>query len=297
MTDSARTLQLSYAECRRVTRRAHSNFTPCFHLLSRNRRRAMEALYAFMRHTDDLVDGQADQQTASRALGQWREQTAAALAGDFSECPAVRHVLTAVADTVKQFEIPHDYLLAAIGAAEMDLSKKRYATFDELSEYCYRAATVVGLACLRIWGYRGDDPTSAAHACGQAFQLTNILRDLREDLDRGRVYLPQEDMQRFEYSEEDLAAATAGRQFLQLMRFQIQRAEQYYCEATDLAGGLTTEGRRIFVMMIRVYYRLLRKIEADPARVLSERVCLGRWRPLGIMARTVLCPCGKAVLP
>ena len=179
----------------------------------------------------------------------------------------------------------------------MDLAKKRYETFDELAEYCHRVATVVGLACLKIWGYRGGDPADAAEACGMAFQLTNILRDLREDSERGRVYLPQEDLRQFGYSAVDLAAANADERFDRLMRFQIERAERFYREATKLTEGLDAGGRRIFVMMIRVYHRLLKEIETDPSRVLSERIHLGHWRPLGIMMRTLFHPSAKVVLP
>ncbi len=297
MSDSPHVLRASYAECRRVARQAGSNFTPCFYLLSGERRRAMETLYAFMRHTDDLADGEDAPEDGARALAQWREQTAAALTNGVSQFDGHLRVLPALADTVKRFEIPHAYLFETIGGVEMDLSVQRYDTFDELAGYCYRVASVVGLACLRIWGYRGDDPAEAAHACGMAFQLTNILRDLREDFERGRVYLPQEDLRRFDYSEDDLAATTANGRFRELMRFQIERAERLYGEATELAAGLEGEGRRIFVMMIRVYYRLLMEIKLEPACVLSERVTVGRWRSLGVMARTLLRPSAKAVLP
>lgn len=297
MNDWPPSLRSSYAECRRIVRRAGSNFTPCFYLLSQDRRRAMEALYAFMRHTDDLVDGDLSREDATRSLAQWRNQTLAALGRSSSDLDARTIILPALADTVARFEIPHECLLAAIDGAKMDLSRQRYETFDELSEYCYRVATAVGLACLRIWGYRDGNPGETAHACGLAFQLTNILRDIREDCERGRVYLPQEDLQRFSCSEEDLASARGDDRFHDLMRFQIERAERFYQQATELAEGLEAGGRRIFVMMIRVYYRLLKKIEADPGRVLSERVCLGHWQPLGIMAKTLLHPSPKVVLP
>ena len=297
MSDSLEVLRSSYSECRRIACKAGSNFTPCFYLLSRKQRRGMETLYAFMRHTDDLVDGETASEDVAQGLVRWRDETAGALTGARSEFEGPAWILPALADTMGRFEIPHEHLFAAIDGAEMDLAKDRYETFDELAEYCYRVATVVGLACLRIWGYRGGDPAKAAHACGMAFQLTNILRDLCEDRERGRVYLPQEDLRRFGYSEDDLAAATANGQFLDLMRFQIERAERFYREATELAEGLEGGGRRIFVMMIRVYYQLLQEIQSAPARVLSERVRLRRWQPLGIMARTLLRPSAKAVLP
>ena len=297
MKEPSNMLQASYAECRRVAREAGSNFTPCFYLLSRDRRKAMEALYAFMRHTDDLVDGKTTPAAAAQGLTQWREETTTVLTTTGFEAKERVSILPAVADTAGQYEIPHEHFLAAIDGAEMDLTTRRYETFDELSEYCYRVATVVGLACLRIWGYRGGDPGEAAHACGLAFQMTNIIRDVREDCERGRVYLPQEDLRRFDYSEADLVTATANGQFSNLMRFQIERAEGFYRRATALAEGLERGGRRIFVMMMRVYYELLQRIKADPSRVFSGRVHLGHWRPLGIMARTLLRPSTKAVLP
>jgi len=297
MSYSAETLRSSYDQCRRIARQSRSSFTPCFYLLSGRRRRAMEALYAFMRHTDDMVDTEVGAEQAGQALSRWREQTTDAFAGLSLGSQGDERILPAVADMVERFEIPDEYLFDVIDGVGMDLSKHRYETFDELAEYCYRVATVVGLACLRIWGYRGDDPQEAAHACGMAFQLTNILRDLREDLGRGRVYLPQEELRRFNYSEDDLAAATDDGRFRELMRLETDRAERFYWTATELAGALNGGGRRIFVTMIRVYYRLLKEIQAEPGRVLRERVCLGRWRPLAIMARTMLWSSAKAVLP
>ncbi len=290
-------VQLSYDECRRIARQSRSNFTPCFYLLSGKRRRAMVALYAFMRHTDDLVDGEMALADAARALTEWRAEAAAALTETVFPCEPRPGILPALAETAERFEIPHEYLFAAIDGSAMDLSKHRYATFAELSDYCYRVASAVGLACLRIWGYRGNDPAEAAHACGVALQLTNILRDLQEDYRRGRVYLPQEDLERFGYSEVDLGQAVANDKFCKLMEFQVQRAERHYYEATKLAEGLDLEGRRIFIMIIRVYYRLLKTIQAEPARVFSEHVHVGRRHRLAIMARTLLHPSAKAVLP
>ena len=138
MTYSREVLRSSYAECRRVALEAGSNFTPCFYLLSRDRRRAMEALYAFMRHTDDLVDGEAADADMAEALVRWREQTDVALKETGFAADGGVSILPALADTVGRFEIPHEYLFAAIAGAEMDLARQRYETFDGLSEYCYR---------------------------------------------------------------------------------------------------------------------------------------------------------------
>jgi 15-cis-phytoene synthase len=337
MDISPEALASSYAACRLVARGAGSNFYPCFFLLSGELRRGMEALYAFMRQTDDLVDGEVAADDDARvapiarlsgrrqarevldsappascgsaaligklsgppsddakiALGDWRAALEGALDGAAGQGEVT---LPALADTVARFEIPREYLFDAIDGVEMDLTGRRYETFEELSEYCYRVASVVGLACLRIWGYQGEAAEEAAHRCGMAFQLTNILRDLREDVERGRVYLPQEDLRRFGYAEEDLAAAVADERFDRLMEFQADRVERLYWESVVLADGLAGEGRRMFVMMIRTYYQLLQRIKASPRRVLAERVCLGRWRPAVVMLRTLVWRSGK-VLP
>ncbi|MGI6415250.1 MAG: phytoene/squalene synthase family protein [Thermoguttaceae bacterium] len=295
MTCSQEFLPPSYAECHGVARRAASSFYPCFFLLRRPRRRAMEALYAFMRYTDDLADGEGVKDRAA-ALREWRGGLEAAIAGKIVRpaSPAQR-ILVAVADTAERFQIPHRHLFDVIGGVEMDLNRRRYATFAELVRYCDLVAGAVGLACIRIWGFCGEEPVEPARACGLAFQMTNILRDLREDAQRGRVYLPEEDLARFGYTEADLAAGVADERFMQLMRRQIERTEMLYTRALPLAPRLEPEGRRMFLMMVQVYHRLFKMIRTDPARVLSQRVTLSLVEKLAIILRAIAGPAEGAL--
>ena len=185
----------SYQFCAKIAQREARNFYHAFLLLPRDRRLAMCALYAFLRHTDDLADepGTAEQKTA--ALEQWRGALDAALEGQALAWPG----LPAVADTVSRRSIPHEYLHAVIDGVSMDMQPRGFADFGELADYCYHVASVVGLCCIHIWGYRSDGGRAErlAEGCGIALQLTNILRDIREDARNGRIYLPREEMDRF----------------------------------------------------------------------------------------------------
>ncbi len=203
-------IEASRAFCRQTARRAGSNFHASFFLLSRPKREAMEALYAFMRHTDDLGDSPAPVDARRAALARWRAQVQAALGGAAepiaasvpsppAEDPFVA-LLPALIDAVRRFSIPPVHLLAVLDGVAMDLDGRRYETFDELADYCRHVASAVGLACIHIWGFRGEEALEPARKCGVAFQLTNILRDLKEDTARGRLYLPAEDLRQCGYA-------------------------------------------------------------------------------------------------
>ena len=201
-------LQASYAHCQTLTRQAARNFFYSFLVLPRGKRRAMCALYAFLRETDDIGDSDKPLEVRRAELGAWRESLAAAVAGH-----AQPPILPALVDTVSRYQIPPQYLYDCIDGVEMDLSDRSYETFADLEAYCYKVASAVGLACIHIWGFRDSSAIEPACQLGVAFQLTNILRDLKEDAQRGRVYLPQEDLRRFNYSREDLFAGRARRAF------------------------------------------------------------------------------------
>ena len=271
----------SYAACQRITRATASNFYYSFLVLPRAKRRSMCALYAFLRHTDDLGDNRQPADTRREALVRWRASLQRALCGEF-DAP----LFPALADTVAQYNIPPAYLEAVIDGVLMDLDERVFETFAELSDYCYKVAGVVGLSCIHIWGYDGSDAAhEASKACGLAFQLTNILRDLKEDATTGRVYLPQEDLRRFGYTADDLRHGVRDGRFQALMRFEMARAEDFYREARQLEPHLSEEGRSVYGAMTAIYHGLLDEMQRRDGDVFTARVRLSTWRKLGIAMR------------
>jgi phytoene synthase len=242
----------------------------------------MCALYAFFRLADDLSDGPGSSLQKQAALSAWRSDFRRALLGVYSHRlhPALDH-------TVRVHAIPPTYLLAVLDGVEMDLSPVCYATFAELYRYCYRVASAVGLSCIHIWGFRDDRAAAYAESAGIAFQLTNILRDLREDAAHGRVYLPQEDLARYGYDVEELYRCEYDDRFRALMCFQVERARRYYDAARPLFALLPPPGRAVFQVLIRTYRGLLDAIEKRDYDVFSRRVTLSSWHKLGLVVRAV----------
>jgi phytoene synthase len=282
-------LARSYVHCERLARRKAANFYHAFRLLPRAQRLAMCALYAFLRVTDDLADdthGRAITPDTRRVLfTDWRRQMDRALTGEYSHPlhPAFHH-------TVQTYGIPREYLEAVLDGMEMDLDDALYATFDDLYRYCYRVASAVGLACIHIWGFAAGRDRQAkvyAESAGIGFQLTNILRDLGEDAARGRVYLPQEDLERFGYTGDQLRLGERDDHFRALMRFEVGRARSYYDAAEPLASLLDPPGRAVFLVMTRTYRGLLDAIEQRNYDVFSSRVRLSPWRKLWLAARAL----------
>jgi phytoene synthase len=267
----------SYAHCRGIARRSGSSFYYSFLLLPKRTRQAMCALYAFLRRTDDLADGAAAVDARRESLARWRTSLMSALAGRFDD-----PLLPALADVVTSYAIPVEYLAAAIDGAEMDLADRTYETFAQLETYCERVASMVGLACLRIWGCQAPQAEYPARRCGIAFQLTNILRDLGEDAARGRIYLPREDLDRFGYSADDLRAGVRDERFRRLMHFEIERNERLYEEGAAVERWLGTRQRRVFGSMTAVYRALLAEIKRHDGDVFTRRVRLSNWRKLRI---------------
>ncbi|MHB1423498.1 MAG: phytoene/squalene synthase family protein [Gemmataceae bacterium] len=275
-------LSASHAWCERLARQQAGNFYHAFRLLSAPPRRAMCALYAFLRVADDLTDGGESVAEKRLALAEWRRQLDAALAGIYYHPlhPAFHH-------SVEQYGIPRRYLDDVLDGVAMDLDTDRYATFDDLYCYCYRVASAVGLACIHIWGFRDHRAISFAESAGIALQLTNILRDLGEDAARGRVYLPLEDLERFGYRVEDLAQGKRDERFRALMRFQVERARGYYESAAPLAELLDPAGRAVFLVMLRTYRGLLEAIVKRDYDVFSSRIRLSRLWKLWLAARVL----------
>ena len=268
----------SFAWCRRLARRSARNFYYAFRVLPRPQARAMDALYAFMRVTDDLADDDGPLDVKRSALALWRTDLDAALAGEPS------HPLhPALAAIVRRHAVPVPYLHAVIDGVESDLGPVCFATFDELYGYCCQVASAVGLACIHIWGFRGEQAERYAEAAGVAFQLTNILRDLGEDLDRGRIYLPREDWERFACPPESWRAGVGTKPFRDLMHFQAARVRSYYEQGERLTPLLSPAGRAVFRVMTRIYRGLLDAIEARDYDVFSARVRLSRWRKLRLL--------------
>jgi phytoene synthase len=281
---------------RALTKASRSNFYYAFLFLPRQKREALYAIYAFCRLTDDLVDEmpsafsadhhhQADPDpspstdtsvgvarapgTPLERLKAWRAELGACFRGE-----ATHPVTQRLAEVNQDLRIPQSFFEELLDGVEMDLTKSRYATYTELQQYCHRVAGVVGLMCIKAFGYRHPATQQYAEDLGTAFQLTNILRDLAADAERGRIYLPQEDLLRFGYAEEDLVAGRMTPAFLDLMRFEAERARGFYARAQ---ATLPAEDRRNMLaaeIMRAIYARILDRIEGAGFDVFSRRIRL-----------------------
>lgn len=282
-------LEQSERYCRDVTRQSGTNFALPFKTLPRRKRSAFEVVYAFMRLCDDLSDEDSTADPAAR-FSDWRKALDRALKGDASGHP----VLPALVKVVEDFSIPHELLENLIDGVAMDLDINRYGTFEELYGYCYKVASVVGLVSLRIFGLKDPSPEawrSAEHqaeACGIAFQLTNILRDIKEDLGRDRIYIPLEDLKRYDLEENHLRSEPLDLRFLALMRFQVQRVEKFYETSGELVSMLSPDARPCLSAMREVYHGLLQQIVGNNYDIWSQRATLPVTRKLGIAARAFL---------
>jgi phytoene synthase len=274
-------LEESYQRCCHIARRTAKNFYYSFLVLPREKRRAMCAIYAFMRRSDDIADGAANPAVALEGLRQWRAQVDEALRGDVS----ADLILPALADTVRRYAIPHQHFHELLDGTEMDQTATRYATFNDLYKYCYRVASAVGLVVLPIFGYKDKAALIPAEACGIAFQLTNILRDVKEDARLGRIYLPLEDLRRFGVSEDDIMTGRSTPQFLELMRFEAARAHGFYEKAKPLLKMIDADSRGTLAMMIDIYGGILQKIEESNFAVFDGRIRLSAAEKLWIVAK------------
>ncbi|OGS72180.1 MAG: squalene synthase HpnD [Gallionellales bacterium GWA2_60_142] len=246
-----------------------SSFTSSFRFLPADKRRAMTALYAYCREVDDVVDECSDANVARTALNWWRCEVAAIYGGQ-----PTHPVCIALADIVKQFNLPQEHLLEIIDGMEMDLDQPRYADFKSLQLYCYRVASVVGLLSAEIFGYTDRQTLKYAHDLGIAFQLTNIIRDVGEDARRNRIYLPMDEMQQFGVTANDILNANETEAFQKLMAFQIERARRYYRQAFDHLPAADRKTQRAGLIMAEIYQAVLDEVERSGCHVLKERVSL-----------------------
>jgi 15-cis-phytoene synthase len=275
------TVEESYRYCVKVARTRAKNFYYAFVLLSRQQRKAMCAIYAFMRYCDDL----SDEPGASRpAVEAWRAGLEDALQGRFGDHP----VWPAFHHTVRRFGIPHEYFRQMIDGIASDLEPRRIETFYELYSYCYQVASVVGLTIIHIFGFDTRSAIPLAEKCGVAFQLTNILRDIREDADCGRIYIPAEDLRRFGVAEEDLRAGRRDEAFVKLMRFEAARARAYYQESAPLLDLVHPRSRSSLSALIAIYSRLLERIEGTNYDVFTRRVRLSLFEKSWIVVRAMV---------
>jgi phytoene synthase len=286
----------SYAHCRALARATARNFYYSFLALPRDRRPAMCALYAFMRVTDDLGDSDEPASVRADQLAHWRASLVQACHTTMRDTPPGESgddpVLPALVDTVRRYGLPVQYLLDVIAGVEMDLQPTAYETFEQLADYCYHVAGAVGLSCIHLWGFHDQRALAAAVDCGTAFQLTNILRDVREDTVRGRVYLPREDLERFHLSPSELAGHDPSRhhgdgRFRELMQFEVSRAREFYARAQALFDYLDRPGQPILDAMLRIYGGLLDEIERRDYDVFTRRVELSRCRKICVVAQTL----------
>lgn len=267
--DSPERVATSYTECNRIARASKSSFYLAFFGLPKPKRNGLCALYAFMRLVDDVSDEPGGLDAKQAGLARWRFLLDEATGGRTNAHP----VLPALADTMTRFEIPAGYFHDLILGAEMDLTVKSYATFDRLSEYCYRVAGTVGLTCLHVFGFRDPHAPDLAERLGLAFQLTNIIRDVRGDFDIGRVYLPEEDLANFNCRLEDLRGPLTPR-FRALLEFEANRAWRLYEECAPLVHMVNPESRATLWALVRTYSTLLARIEENGFDVFSSRVSL-----------------------
>lgn len=267
--------------CQQKAAQSGSSFYYSFLFLPLNRRRAITALYAFCREVDDVVDECQDPQIAATKLAWWRQELAKLYAGE-PEHPVTRALLPVLAE----FNLPQEQLLEIIDGMAMDLQQTRYLDFKALSLYCYRVAGVVGLLAAEIFGYQERKTQKYAHDLGMAFQLTNIIRDIGEDARRGRVYLPVDELKRFDVSVADILNARYSDNFRRLMEFQIERAEHYYEQAMSALPAADRKAQRPGLVMAAIYRTLLDEIKRDGCQVLTQRTSLTPIRKLWIAWRT-----------
>ncbi len=271
----------SYDYCRKIAKSRAKNFYYSFLLLEKPQRDAMCAIYAFMRACDDLSDENPGMSTVQlrQAVAEWRIRLDHALAGDIEGS----QIWPAFHDTVERYRIPHRYFHEMIDGILSDLEPCRMQTFDQLYQYCYRVASVVGFTVIHIFGFRSPRALLLAEKCGIAFQLTNILRDVREDAGMQRIYLPQEDLDRFDVSAEQLFSGTEDDRFRRLMSFEAARARLFYEESAPLIDLIEPKSRRSLWALRAIYMRLLSRIEDSCYNVLTRRISVGKPVKIGLL--------------
>jgi phytoene synthase len=295
---TASQLEMAYSVCRSIARAAAKNFYYGFAVLPRRKRNALSAVYAFMRRCDDIADDNSlSRDDRHNRLAEWLDKMHRALAAHPTDDP----VLMALADAQRRFQIPIGLLdqLAFGTAADLDYYQEspstgtslaaRYQTFEELRQYCYGVASVVGLVCIKIFGYRDPAAEPLAERCGLAFQLTNIIRDVKEDAGMGRIYFPQEDLAQCGLSAADLAVPRIDLARVRpLLALEADRAREYYRSGEELIPLVNEDSQPALWVLITIYHRLLEKIAANQYDVFGERVRLTVPEKLTVLGKGML---------
>lgn len=293
MSEHPLQLRAAYSVCRHIARSAAKNFYYGFLALPARKRNALSAVYAFMRRADDISDDPSIPAEQRREkLADWMNAFRRVVEGERTDDP----VLFALADAQKRYNIPLQWLEKLVQGTGMDVAGQpenatgatpqlSYDTFDQLYGYCYHVASVVGLVCIRIFGYRDPRAEKLAEETGVAFQLTNILRDVKEDASMGRVYLPREDFARFGLGAQALANGSAPRSLRPLLEFEAQRAREYYRAANELLPLINEDSQAALWTLVEIYRRLLEKIAARDYDVFTRRVALSPAEKLAVMVK------------
>jgi len=260
------------ATAEEIAKQSRSSFYYAFTLLPSKKREAMNAVYAFCRKTDDIVDeGNEPDEIKYEKLRKWRNEFENALKGVSNY-----HLLNKVGAIIKQFNIPVEPFFDLIVGMEMDLQKKRYLKFDDLVEYCYRVASTVGLMCIEIFGYKNSSTKEYAVNLGLAMQMTNILRDVKTDADNGRIYLPQEDLEHFSYTEKDIFEHNYNKNFVSLMHFEADRAQNFFNQADEMLDKEDKSSLFAARAMQHIYQKLLYKLERKEFDVYNQKIRINK---------------------
>ncbi|MEW5842965.1 MAG: presqualene diphosphate synthase HpnD [Bacteroidota bacterium] len=270
---------------KQIAKESKSSFYYAFSLLKQPKRDAMNTVYAFCRKTDDIIDEGSDTDDLKyEKLRRWRIELEKSLRGT-SEYP----LLNKLSAIIKQFNIPLEPFFELIAGMEMDLQRKRYLSFEDLMQYCYLVASTVGLMCIEIFGYKNKSAKDYAVNLGLAMQLTNILRDVKKDSEKGRIYLPQKDLANFDYTENDLLNHKYAPNFVSLMKYEASRAEEFFDKANQSLDLDDKPAMFPARAMQHIYHKLLTKIEAENFDVFSKKIKVGNldklYISLGVWAK------------
>jgi len=290
-------LVMAYSVCKGITRTAAKNFYYAFLVLPRRKRDALCAVYAFMRRCDDITDDPALSLPDRRQkLEAWLDALHMAQQGH----PTDDAILLALTDAQRRYAIPAGLLDELAHGTAMDLEESplpsdaaggltlHYQTFEDLRLYCYRVASVVGLVCIHVFGYRDPAAEALAERCGLAFQLTNIIRDVKEDASLGRIYLPEEDLAKFNLSAGDLLGAIDAARARPLLAFEADRAREFYTAGDELLSYISEDSQPALWVLVNIYRSLLEKIAEKQYDVFTSKVALSRWEKLRVLGKGFL---------